>query len=69
MFRERGQGPEQICLCLACHLWVLRFEQEGFHSRSPGDLESTCMNAGGRETKGEEEKKGQERDRAACLGL
>ena len=36
---------------LASSMWVLDFVQERFHNMSPGDSESTFMEAGGSETK------------------
>lgn len=55
--RRSASGWPALCGLFA-------FVQERFHSLSPGDLESTCIKAGGSETKGLGEKKRQERDGA-----
>ena len=47
----QGLGPDQACLGPSGSVWVLDFMQERFHNKSPGEFESTFVNAENSETK------------------
>ena len=47
----KGSGPRQVCPGTVWNAWVLDFMQERFHNKSPGEFESTFVNAENSETK------------------